>query len=402
MIEGSAVFGSAIGAAARIFDAIARAEIGVHGDTNRTCTTYLSFGRSQGFVGFACMRFPEFLPLKKHMESASRSSFQEAQLHYESSISNLKRMCKCKICELGIDQEIYAEGFCLVILTEAIIVLLRALSGITQPEELRPVRAGIEWYYGRQISVHRQYEMIEQEISRYGQMAFLLDIPFTEGDDFIEESIAVRRLVDAARLFNGKDIPGTTFGRSALLVAGICVFLDILVDISDHPEALGRCTVIPGKIELDERSYDYAEDISDFDSAGMDYRQRKDSQQAPKPLSSPSELSTGYYPASIAAQPAVSCLQVGILAKHPSSSSVLLGPAMLTKGMLEASGLVECKHSSNKSSKRRLSIDYSARQIDTDGGHPIWEFQGRGISVLSQMVAFTESRSQLSSHLETP
>lgn len=395
LIEAPALFGTTIGAAARIFDAVARAEDGVHYDTTRTCTTYLSFGRAQGFVGFAYMRFPELLPLKKQMESASRAPFKEAQGNYESNVSNLKRMCKCKICEMGMDQETYAEGYCLVILTEAIIILLRALSGITGLEDLRPVRAGIEWYYGRQLSVHRQHEMIEQEIARYGQMAFLLDLPFTEGDDFIEESVAVRRLVNATRLFTGRDISENPFERSALSIAGICVFLDILTDISDHPEALGRCTVIPGKIEMAGRSYEVVEDISDFDLQGMDYRQRRGRGQAPDPLFSPSGLIAGYDSASVVAQPAVKCLQVGILAKHPSSGSVLLGPAMLTKGILEASGLIHCKHSAHRSSKKRLSNDSAARQINTDGGHPIWEFHG---SLLSQMVAYSRSQ-DLNYHL---
>ncbi len=386
LLESTSNLGAAIGAAARMFDVVARAEDGVHHDTARTCTTYLSFGRGQGFITFASLRFPELSPLKSDMESVSRGSLRETRGTYESSLANLKRSCQCKICRMGIDQETQEEGFCLVILTESIIVLLRALSGITAPETLFPVRAGIEWYYGRQVSVHRQYEMIEEETARYGQIAFLLDFPFTEGDDFIEESVAVRRLVDAARLFSGRDVPGTTFERSALSVAGICVFLDILVDISDHPEALGRCTVIPGRIEMAGRSYEYAEDISDFDLAGMDFRQRKGRGEGPDPLFSPSDLLSGYNTASVAAQPAVNCLQVGILVKHPASGSVLLGPALLTKGMLEASGLIRCKHSSHRISKRRHSEDTVARRIETDGGHPVWEFHG---SMLSQMVAYS-------------
>ena len=214
----------------------------------------------------------------------------------------------------------------------------------------------------------------------------MLDTPFTEGDDFIEESVAVRRLVDAARLFSGRDIPGTTFERSALSVAGICVYLDILTDMSDHPEALGRCTVIPGRIEMAGRSYEHAEDISDFDLAGMDYRHGKGRGEAPNPLSSPSDLISGYDSVSLAAQPAVNCLQVGLLARHTSHGSVLLGPAMLTKGMLEASGLIRCKHSSHRISKRRLSTETSPRQLKVDDGHPIWEFHG---SLLSQMVAYS-------------
>ena len=168
LMESASLFGTTIGAAARVFDAIAKAEDGVHHETARTCTNYLSFGRGQGFLSFACLRFPELLPLKIEMENVPKASLRETRGTYESTIANLKRACQCKICRSGMDQETYEENFCLVILRESIIVLLRALSGITTPEKLLPARAGIEWYYGRQMSVHRQFEMIEEEIARYG------------------------------------------------------------------------------------------------------------------------------------------------------------------------------------------------------------------------------------------
>ena len=386
LMEGAAVFGAAIGAAARIYEAVAKAEDGVHGDTTQTCATYLSFGRSQGFVGFAYMRFPELSPLKKHMEKASRVSFKEAQKDYETTVCNLRRMCKCPLCEMG---QAHEDGFCLVILTEAIIVILRVLSGVTQSEEIRPNRAGIEFYYGRQVNIHSQYQTFENNedipVDRYGQLAFLLDFPYVDETELINEDVAVRRLVDTAKLFTGRTIPRPTFRCSALSVAGICVFLDILVDVSDHPEALGRCTVIPGRIEMAGRSYEYTEDISDFDMAEKYYSRRIDGTEVPEPLFSPSSLIAGYNSNVIAAQPSVNCLQVGILVKHPSSGSVLLGPALLTRNILEASGLIQCKHPPRRISRLRLSDDSPTRQINTAGGHDVWEFQG---SVLSKMVAY--------------
>lgn len=51
------------------------------------------------------------------------------------------------------------------------------------------------------------------------------------------ESVAVRRLTDATKIFTGRDVLGTTFERSALCVAGICMFLVILIEMSDDPAA---------------------------------------------------------------------------------------------------------------------------------------------------------------------
>ena len=93
-------------------------------------------------------------------------------------------------------------------------------------------------------------ETTKQELSRNGQMAFLIDPLCTDNDEMTGENAAVRRLVDAANL-------------------------EILIDTSDHPEALGQCRVIPGKIEMEGRNYGYTEDISDFDLGGAEYRQRK-------------------------------------------------------------------------------------------------------------------------------
>ena len=397
LIESPTIFGKLIGAAARIFEAVAKAEKGLHNETLRTCSTYLSSSRGQGLISSSILRFPELRLLKVHMESVLSGTFQETQSTYESNLANVKRMCKCKICESGIDAEDdnndiiidNNESFCLVILTEAIIVLLRAVSSVEAPDDLAPVRAGIESFYDRQIGRHRQYQIADDEVIRYGQVAFVLDLPFTaleDEADFFEENATSRRLGDATRLFTGREVPGLTCDRSATSVAGICVYLDILIDISDHLEALGQCRVIPGKIELAGRSYGSAEDISDFELGGMEYRRRRAHSDALKPLTDPSSLIAGYHSMSVAAQPSVDCLQVGLLVNHPSTASILLGPAKLTNGILEASGLVRCAHPPQRPLKRRSSDSAAARQIHLDDGQPVWTFRG---SLLSQMVAYS-------------
>ena len=227
-------------------------------------------------------------------------------------------------------------------------MLLRALSSISVPEKLRPVRAGVEWFYGQQVNIRRQQEFIEQEVGQYGDVAYILDVNSIGQDDFDVEEIAIRRLLDATKIFTGREVPGTCFHRSAICVAGVCVFLDILTDVSRHAEDLGRCTVIPGKIEMAGRSYGYIEDISDSELGGMEFRRCKGRSEAPDPLCSPAELTSGYETTSIAAQPAVNCLQVGILVEKASSESVLLGPSSLVQGIIEASDLVQCKHTGPK------------------------------------------------------
>ena len=388
LMESPTIFGQLVGAAARIFEAVAKPEKGIHNETLRACPTYLSSSRGQGLISSSILRFPELLPLRTHMETASNGTFQETQSTYESNLANVKRMCQCTICEAGIDDIILVceESLCLVILTEAIIVLLRAVSSVEAPDDLAPVRAGIESFYDSQIVRHQQHLPAPHEVIRYGQVAFVLDLPFTGGADFFKENATSRRLGDATRLFTGRGIPRPTRDRSAISVAGICVYLDILINISNHPEALGLCKVIPGKIELAGRSYGSAEDISDFELGGMEYRRRREHGDAPKPLDDPSSLIAGYHSFSVAAQPSVNGLLVGLLVNHPSTASILLGPARLTNGILEASGLIRCAHRSQPTSKRRSSDSAAARQIHLDEGLPVWKFHG---SLLSQIVAYS-------------
>ena len=398
LMECPTIIGKLIGAAARFFEAIAKAEKSLHNGTLRTCSTYLSSSSGQGLISSSILRFPELLPLRIHMESAASANFQGTQSTYEFNLANVKRMCQCKICESGVeDNDVVNEininnnvSFCLVILTEAIIVLLRAISAVEAPDDLAPVRAGIESFYDHQIDRHSHHQPGEDEVARYGQVAFVLDLPAEGqgiGDDFPEdeyhrENAISRRLEDATRIFTGRDLPGGWCDRSATCAAGICVYLDILVDISDHPEALGRCRVIPGKIELSGRSYRAAEDISDFELGGEAFRRRRENINVPEQPRGPSTLITGYNSFSVAAQPSIDCLKVGLFANHPSQASVLLGPAKLTKGMLEASGLVRCSHPPQRRSKRRSSDSAPARQSEWD---KIWTFNG---SLLAQMVAF--------------
>ena len=172
LLDSPSAFGSVLGAAARVFDAVAKAKAGVHYNTLSACTTYFGISRGQGLISFAISRFPELLPLKSHMERVPRASFQEICSNYDSNMANIRRACNCKICQKGIDQETDEEGFCLVILTEAVIMLLRTLSGTSVPEKLRPVRAGIEWFYGQQVRARREHDFIEQEVTQYGPVSF--------------------------------------------------------------------------------------------------------------------------------------------------------------------------------------------------------------------------------------
>ena len=78
-------FGSVLGAAARVFDAVAKAKDGVQYDTMKTCTTYFATSKGQGLMSFAIIRFPELFPLKSYMEHSPEVSFQEICSNYNQT-----------------------------------------------------------------------------------------------------------------------------------------------------------------------------------------------------------------------------------------------------------------------------------------------------------------------------
>lgn len=400
LIHSASRFGQAIGASARLFDLVAKMENGVHEDTAESCTTYSDSGRGQGFISFAIMTLPELSVLQPHINMDSAASLEQTLDAYEADMKELRAICNCSVCQHGNRRAI--RDYCLVFLVETIIFLVRSMSGIVAPERLRPTRAGIEWYYKRQVSIHNQKDntRLQDEISRYGQMAFILDLPFTEDkqshddNDILEQSFAVRRLLYAAKLFSGREIQRTGYERSVISVAGICVYLSILVDVTDDLEALGQCRVIPGRLEFEGRSYDYAQDLGDGLPAGEDYRQRRGVESVDYDTLSLRKGTYGSF--SLVAQPAFHCLQVGFLTKHSLSGSCLIGPARLSTFILRASGLVFCTHPFRGHLNRQISEDDKKEDILIDGT-TVWTFQG---SLPSRMVRIHSVPSAIWRHQE--
>ena len=366
----STEFGTAIGAAARMYDLVF--------DTLDTpyvkaiVLNHCSSGRGQGLISFAVLRFPELLPHQPHMENIG-SSLAETQNLYRSSVQKIEKLCYCVRCRGGWTTATTAVRFCLVNLTGAIINLLRTLSAVSVPDDLRPTRAGLEWYYKRQANIVNDK---------------LCDSTFPLSGLGYSESLE-KLLVDTTRIFSAREVTSTrnemsaNSVRSAISVAGICVFLEFLTDISCHPETLGRCAVIPGKIEMGGRNYDVVEDINEFT------RGRYETSKPPDPpCSSPSDLNAGYETASFIARPTIKCVQLGLLAKHPSHESGPHGPTFLVESILQTFGLVQCMHTPAQGP----FLSYYVKQVEVENSKPIWLYQG---SLTSKMVAVVRTRTNL-------
>jgi hypothetical protein len=282
--------GLVIGSAARIFEAIAASDDRIPLKYRAACSSYCTNSFGGGFIMNTIFWFPELAKLQKYMEKAAKTTLEAAQGSYEVGIQNLKTACQCASCtssysgfqvdtgeedtamsdgeeesEHGIDsedediQDWDPDKFCLVILAETIICLSRSLAHMEVAKELYPMRSGLEVAYGRQLTLRRSSNLGRSSIKEIGQIVFCLD--FDNSFSWkAEEDMAEIRLFHALELFTGRTPPRRTWGVSAQCVNGICAFLTILKEHSDQKEAVGRIHVLPGRIEVESKSYTILED----------------------------------------------------------------------------------------------------------------------------------------------
>ena len=374
-------FSRVILSAGRVFDGIARAEPRALPTERQYCQTYFRDGRGRGFLAFAIAVFPELEPLNSVIDTTVLRSFDSACDSYDSSKAHIKTGCGCSLCLQGIEDGINEDKFCLVLLMEAIIVVVQSMSGISAPTALFPTRSGLEAFYRRQLKLHKS-KKLHGRIERYGAVGAVLEFNNAECEEWnIEESVAIRRVIDAARLFSGRHIESVGHEQVAISISGIVVFLNTLLEggLPVDPELMGRCTVIPGHIEMHGRSYAHLEDFSDFDGAGMDYRNRRGAGVGPNLLYDPSELTDNYEQVSLVAKEGVESVKVGLSFQEASGDrSVVLGPAGLTQRVLEATGVVSCdgKTCDRTSIEIRTEVSDCVKIVEWNGQCETWLFQG--------------------------
>ncbi|KAL9116322.1 MAG: hypothetical protein Q9187_007153 [Circinaria calcarea] len=123
LLRQQAVFGSAIGSAARIFQGISKAEPdrGFSRFDIRTWCGYHDSSFGQGYINSAVDLLVELAPLRHKMEAASKASYVDAFGAYQVAIAKLTFLCSCNKCTESPDHK---PPFCLPLLAETVIRLI--------------------------------------------------------------------------------------------------------------------------------------------------------------------------------------------------------------------------------------------------------------------------------------
>ncbi|KAI0475691.1 hypothetical protein GGR56DRAFT_525423 [Xylariaceae sp. FL0804] len=231
----STQFLTAVGSAASLFESVAMARSDVDPSSllqmNRD---YLPGTYGRGFVHTLWSRFPE-LPRTQQGQALDylEPRFQEARMSYERAIQQLTSTCECRRHGNG------KALVCIVAFLETILYIARASPSLIVDKRVRPSMNGIYGIYEMMV--------MRRKLSPF-EMLFKT-----------ESSLDISSLGRATRIFRGTAPSTIRQGQSEAIAAtvesGLCYYVDSLRSLSDSPEHLARVHIVPGCIQLENRTF---------------------------------------------------------------------------------------------------------------------------------------------------
>jgi hypothetical protein len=238
--------GTIIGSAARIFTEYKNGILPGH-HTKFSYHSDASYG--QGFLLNIARWFPEIIFAQASMRKAVSVNVIEAKSQYEIKMSALQSICTCIDCketehDVETDDNEVPMGYCLLVLMETIIILGQVLSCVEIAKDIFPARAGFEAAYLRQYDFRLFSSRNKSDELGILMYLFRTDHASPEG-----------LLLGALELFTGRILPPGNFPISARALAGVCVYMDCLCQLSDEIGTIPVVHVVPGKIEHRQKPY---------------------------------------------------------------------------------------------------------------------------------------------------
>jgi hypothetical protein len=255
-------FASAIGSAARVFEAVARAEPGVDFSVRKRWIYYTNEGSGGGFIQNLMHWFPELKVIETDMLRAVESGFKDAQSQYEASMAKIAEHCNCPHCTVA--PKTTDRSHCFVLVAETVLQAGLILSNVEVDEGLCPLRAGFERLYNAQLKTRSLDDQTRTIFEKdMGPIAWVIE-PKT-ADDRETDNNRMRVMIEGALGLFGPINPLRDSDSCAWSNNGICAYRTILRNLSMHNEfgySLGRIHIVPGRIEWQNRSYDQIQDLS--------------------------------------------------------------------------------------------------------------------------------------------
>lgn len=243
--ELDAVFATALGSIAQLFTSIVMADPNVESDLLRKNTNYLEGTYGKGFVQTVLKCFPE-LPRQLAMQAMEfvSGTFNDAYMTYETAAFKISSSCSCeyhsrgKSAILNGGRTTNGEGhrICLAALFDTIIFVSRITAGLLVQDGLEPSLNGLSSIYQRMVD------------------RLKLPLKTRVLDTSFESSLSTAVTLYAGYHPESLRTAGTE-AISAIVSRGFCFYLDSLCELSDFCESLSRIHVIPGGIELEDRSF---------------------------------------------------------------------------------------------------------------------------------------------------
>ncbi|KAF2688944.1 hypothetical protein K458DRAFT_359972 [Lentithecium fluviatile CBS 122367] len=361
-------FGNILGCAARIFQAVARAESEIDLETRRNWIYYTDSGSGLGYVQNLMYWFPELKAFETSMQEATGLSYRNARNDYQSDTASLARQCSCVHCSPSASEQA-PEQYCVVALVETILKAALILSNVTIEHGLEPKRFGFDRLYQRQLATRPKDDTTRERMEqKLGPIVWVIE-PEKEDERFYTVDHRIRLMMDGAMGLFSYLTELDSSSCTAWSRGGICAYRTILEGLSMHDDSgcsLARIRILPGRIQyqgvtfdrIDDRYQDQADEFQDdLNHEGID---RKD-------------LEFGFRDPSMVMEVQDSIKYLSVSYLMPNCRGLVLNvlPNFVTNGALGKYGLVHCRHPPGYNRGNRAvrgNVDF---EVQTIGGKQV-------------------------------
>ena len=346
--------GGILGSLSRIAQAIATSEGGIDVGFSGRCRVYGDKSYGKGLVEGLTQWFPELGLARMPMEEAVRFNLAKAFSMYETFVDALKVACNCTVCQGRFSSQ---EEYCLLLLLEVLFIIARTMSSVQLPPNLYPSRLGLETLYKDQMLLHRDVpeDTTKHKILKdFGPAYFGLD---GQGEGFSVLSNAATLLSTRPPSWSWEDE-----AMNALSSNGICFCWRALTMPHCALDSFGIVDVVPGRIELEGKSYSLLLDSADVSLGRSDGR--------------PELIDLDSF--SLLIREKALCLEATFEfadSEHKLLPRRLIGPADLVYSSLKSRGMVHC---TGLECKPALT---HAKVLEELPGYKLYQFGGQEIEV---------------------